>query len=123
MDPLVQPVATNSDFGTEFLKTIENIMTTFKGVHTMCGLSNISFGLPGRPSLNAAFLAMIIGAGMTSAITNPLETEMVKAILGADALLGHDENCAAWITYYKKQSGSGKSSARRTRRPRSARSG
>jgi len=71
--------------------------------------------------LNAAFLSMIIGAGMTSAITNPLESEMVKAILGADALMGHDENCQAWIAYHKKQSSDGGSGARRSRRPRSRR--
>ena len=60
----------------------------------------------------------IIGAGMTSAITNPLESEMIKAILGADALLGHDENCQAWIKYHKKQRGDEGESGRRSRRRR-----
>jgi len=122
IDPLAMPVGAVHGAGASFIQLVRHIREEL-GVNTTCGASNISFGLPGRPSLNAAFLAMVIGAGMTSAITNPLETEMVKAILGADALLGHDENCAAWIAYYKKQSGSGDGSARRTRRPRSARSG
>ena len=65
---------------------------------------------------------MIIGAGMTCAITNPLETEMVQAILGADALLGHDENCQAWIAYYKQHGNNRDNGARRARRPRTARS-
>ena len=64
---------------------------------------------------------MIIGAGMTCAITNPLEAEMMKAILGADALLGHDENCQAWIAYYKKQSSGEDGGGRRARRSRRAR--
>jgi 5-methyltetrahydrofolate--homocysteine methyltransferase len=63
------------------------------------GASNISFGLPDRPGLNAAFIAMAIGAGMTCAITNPLETEIRRAILAADVMVGHDENCASWINY------------------------
>ncbi len=121
IDPLAMPVGAVHGAGVTFIQLVQRIREEL-GVNTTCGASNISFGLPGRPSLNAAFLAMIIGAGMTSAITNPLESEMVKAILAADALLGHDENCAAWITYYKKQSGTGDSSTRRTRRTRRTRS-
>ncbi len=45
VDPLVQPVSTNIDFGVEFINAVEAISKQFKGVHTMCGLSNISFGL------------------------------------------------------------------------------
>ena len=116
IDPLAMPVGAVHGAGATFIQLVRRIGEEL-GVNTTCGASNISFGLPGRPSLNAAFLAMIIGAGMTSAITNPLETEMLKAILGADALLGHDENCQAWIMYHKKQSGEdGSRRARRRRR-------
>jgi len=101
IDPLAMPVGAIHGAGAAFLQLLRRIQEEL-GVNTTCGASNISFGLPGRPSLNAAFLSMIIGAGMTSAITNPLETEMVKAIFGADALLGHDENCLAWITYHRR---------------------
>jgi 5-methyltetrahydrofolate--homocysteine methyltransferase len=118
IDPLAMPVGAVHGAGTTFVQLVRRIREDL-GVNTTCGASNISFGLPGRPSLNAAFLAMIIGAGMTSAITNPLETEMVKAILGADALLGHDLNCQSWITYHKKLSGDDGSEVRRARRPRS----
>ncbi len=121
IDPLAMPVGAIHGTGATFIQLVRRIREEL-GVNTTCGASNISFGLPGRPSLNAAFLSMIIGAGMTCAITNPLETEMVQAILGADALLGHDENCQAWIAYYKQHSGNGYRGAGRTRRPRSARS-
>ena len=116
IDPLAMPVGAVHGAGATFIQLVRRIREEL-GVNTTCGASNISFGLPGRPSLNAAFLAMIIGAGMTSAITNPLESEMVKAILGADVLLGHDENCQAWIMYHKKQSGDA-TGGRRTRRRR-----
>ena len=63
-------------------------------VNTTCGASNFSFGLPNRRGLNASFLPMMIGAGMTSAIMNPLHLEDIQAILGADVVMGHDPNCA-----------------------------
>ena len=66
-----------------------------------CGASNISFGLPDRPALNAAFLSMAIGAGMTCAITYALEMEMKKAIMAANLMMGHDENCMAWISAHR----------------------
>jgi 5-methyltetrahydrofolate--homocysteine methyltransferase len=58
VDPLVQPVSTNNTFGVEFLKAVELITTRFEGVHTICGLSNISFGLPERKFLNQTFMVM-----------------------------------------------------------------
>jgi 5-methyltetrahydrofolate--homocysteine methyltransferase len=72
------------------------------GVNTTCGASNVSFGLPNRAGINAAFLAMAIGAGLTSAITNPLEAEIRQAILAADVLRGHDPHCATWIRTYRE---------------------
>jgi 5-methyltetrahydrofolate--homocysteine methyltransferase len=67
------------------------------GVNTCCGASNVSFGLPGRPALNGAFLAMAIAAGLTSAITNPIEPEIKQAVMAANVMMGHDQNCLAWI--------------------------
>jgi 5-methyltetrahydrofolate--homocysteine methyltransferase len=63
VDPLVQPVSTDGRFGAEFLEAIQMIMTRFKGVHTMCGLSNISYGLPERKYLNTVFATMAISRG------------------------------------------------------------
>jgi 5-methyltetrahydrofolate--homocysteine methyltransferase len=67
------------------------------GCNTICGASNISFGLPNRKTLNATFVAMAIAAGLPCAITNPLEPEIMAAIRAADVMMGTDDNCAAWI--------------------------
>jgi 5-methyltetrahydrofolate--homocysteine methyltransferase len=70
-------------------------------VNTSCGASNISFGLPNRDGINSAFLTMAMGAGMTSAITNPLHVEVIRACMGADVMLGHDPDCARWIRRFR----------------------
>ncbi len=101
VDPLVQPVATNSNYGLEFLKTIECIMTTFKGIHTMCGLSNISFGLPERKFLNQTFMVMAIAKGLDGAIVNPLDQKMMANIIAAEALVGKDEYCTNYLQAYR----------------------
>ena len=67
------------------------------GVRTVLGVSNISFGLPARPQLNATFYALALGAGLTSAIVNPLSPEMMSAYRSWRALLAHDPGCANWI--------------------------
>ncbi len=102
VDPLVQPVSTQSDYGFEFLKSISRIMTEFAGVHTICGLSNISFGLPNRPLINRTFLSMAIALGLDSAIVNPLDKRMMNAILAAEVLIGHDEFCTNYLEYLRK---------------------
>jgi 5-methyltetrahydrofolate--homocysteine methyltransferase len=66
-------------------------------VNTTCGASNVSFGLPNRPGLNASFLPMAIASGLTSAITSPLHGELMQAIRAADVLMGNDPHCASWI--------------------------
>ncbi|MBS0399896.1 MAG: methyltetrahydrofolate cobalamin methyltransferase, partial [Proteobacteria bacterium] len=71
-------------------------------VNTSCGASNVSFGLPNRDGINAAFLTMAIAAGLTSAITNPLHAETVKACMGADVMMGHDPDCARWIRKFRE---------------------
>lgn len=103
VDPLVQPVATNSDYGVEFLKAIENIMTAFKGIHTMCGLSNISFGLPERKFLNQTFMVMAIAKGLDGAIVNPLDQKMMANIITAEALAGKDEYCSKYLEAFRAQ--------------------
>jgi 5-methyltetrahydrofolate--homocysteine methyltransferase len=71
-------------------------------VNTTCGASNISFGLPNRRGMNMAFLAMASGAGMTSAIMNPLHDEDMVAIRASDVLLGLDPDCRRWIRRYRE---------------------
>ncbi|MEX2649848.1 MAG: methyltetrahydrofolate cobalamin methyltransferase [Alphaproteobacteria bacterium] len=96
VDPLVMPIGALGDAGNQAFKIIRRLREELK-VNSTCGASNISFGLPNRKGMNAAFLTMAMASGMTSAITNPLEPEIMGAIMGADVLLGHDANCARWI--------------------------
>ncbi len=67
------------------------------GVRTILGVSNVSFGLPARPLLNATFYSLALEAGLSSAIVNPLSTEMMTAYRSWRALTGRDTNCAEWI--------------------------
>lgn len=101
VDPLVMPVGAINDAGAKLMYLLRRLQGELK-VNTTCGASNFSFGLPNRRGLNAAFLPMMIGAGMTSAIMNPLHTEDIQAILGADVVMGHDSNCMAWIRRFRE---------------------
>jgi cobalamin-dependent methionine synthase I len=101
VDPLVQPVATNSRFGVEFLDAVERIMTTFEGIHTMCGLSNISYGLPARKFMNQAFMVMAVARGLDGAIINPLDARMMANIVAAEALAGRDSFCMNYLKAFR----------------------
>ena len=101
VDPLVQPVATKSHFGVEFLRSIEKIMTTYKGIHTICGLSNISYGLPKRKYLNRTFMVMAIAKGLDAAIVDPLDRGMMANIIAAEALVGKDEYCMNYLQAFR----------------------
>jgi 5-methyltetrahydrofolate--homocysteine methyltransferase len=96
IDPLVMPVGAKRYAGRAVFQIIRRIREEL-GCNTVCGASNVSFGLPNRKGINATFIPMLMAAGMTSAITNPLESEIKQAILAADALMGNDENCMKWI--------------------------
>jgi 5-methyltetrahydrofolate--homocysteine methyltransferase len=101
VDPLVQPVATSDTFGIEFLLAVERITHAFKGVHMMCGLSNISYGLPERKFINQTFMVMAITKGLDSAIVNPLDAGMMRCIITAETLMGHDPYCANYLKAYR----------------------
>jgi len=101
VDPLVMPVGAVNDAGAKLIHLLRRLSGELK-VNTTCGASNFSFGLPNRRGLNAAFLPMMIGAGMTSAIMNPLHAEDLQAIRGADVVMGHDPSCMAWIRAYRE---------------------
>jgi cobalamin-dependent methionine synthase I len=101
VDPLVQPISTNKSFGLEFISAVEKITTAFKGVHTMCGLSNISFGLPERKFINQVFMVMAIAKGLDGAIVNPLDKRMMANIIAAEALAGKDNHCLKYLKAYR----------------------
>jgi 5-methyltetrahydrofolate--homocysteine methyltransferase len=101
VDPLVQPMSVNNTFGVEFVNTIEKIVTTFAGIHTACGLSNISYGLPARKFMNQTFMVMAIAKGLDGAIMNPLDKKMMAGIIAAEALAGKDNFCMAYLKAYR----------------------
>ena len=120
VDPLVMPVGAINDAGLRLMYLIRRLRDELM-VNTSCGASNFSFGLPNRRGLNAGFLPMMIGAGLTSAIMNPLHPEDRQAILGADVVMGHDPNCTHWIRAYREpapegEAGGGRREGRRARR-------
>lgn len=96
IDPLVMPIGALRYAGKQVFRIVHRCLTEL-GVNTCCGASNVSFGLPNRGPLNGTFLAMAMSAGMTSAITNPIEEHIKTAIMAADVMMGHDENCLDWI--------------------------
>jgi 5-methyltetrahydrofolate--homocysteine methyltransferase len=96
VDPLVMPVGAVNSAGRQVIELVARLRNELK-VNTTCGASNLSFGLPNRNGLNAAFIGMAIGGGMTSAITNPLHNELMQAVRGANVVMGHDPECMEWI--------------------------
>ena len=117
IDPLAMPVGAVNTAGVT-LFTITRRVREELGCNTVCGASNISFGLPDREALNTTFLAMAISAGMTSAITNPLVESVRKTVLAGDVFMGLDENCLSWLGYQRQASQGGESGKRERRRSR-----
>jgi 5-methyltetrahydrofolate--homocysteine methyltransferase len=122
VDPLVMPVGALGQAGVSAFRLVRRLRDEL-GVNTTCGASNISFGLPNRHALNAAFLGMAAGAGLTSAIMNPLREEEMIAIMGADVMNGVDPNCNRWLRRFRAPAPDsitvdGVSRARRERRRR-----
>jgi len=106
IDPLVMPVGAINDAGRQVAHILRRLRNELK-VNSTCGASNFSFGLPNRHGMNAAFLSMSIGAGLTSAITNPLHAPEMQAIRGADVFMGRDANCRGWIKAYREPAADG----------------
>jgi len=100
VDPLVMPIGAIGQAGRQVMRLVHRLRTELK-VNTSCGASNVSFGLPNREGINSAFLPMAIASGMTSAITNPLQEDLLKSIMAADVLMGHDPQCTRWIRKFR----------------------
>ena len=113
VDPLVMPIGAMGTAGQQVFRLVRRLVDELD-VNTTCGASNVSFGLPERHAITGTYLAMAIGAGMTSAIMNPLHTEVKRAVTAADVLAGNDLNCAAWIRENRDpEAGGGEGGARR----------
>jgi 5-methyltetrahydrofolate--homocysteine methyltransferase len=100
VDPLVMPIGALGDAGRQVFALLRRLREELK-VNTTCGLSNISFGLPHRHGINAGFIPMVIGAGMTSAIMNPCRPQEMEAVRAGNVLNGTDQNCSNWIMAYR----------------------
>ena len=100
VDPLVMPIGAMSTAGQQVFALVRRLRDEL-GVNTTCGASNISFGLPQRHGVNAAFLPMAIAAGMTSAIMNPVRQVEMEAIRAANMLMNHDAHGGEWIKFSK----------------------
>ena len=115
VDPLVMPIGAMRTAGRQVFRLLNRLRDELQ-VNTTCGASNISFGLPQRNGINAAFLAMAIGNGLTSAITNPLHAEIKEAVMAADVLTGNDAECASWIRAHRDATGARDKEGRRASR-------
>jgi 5-methyltetrahydrofolate--homocysteine methyltransferase len=115
VDPLVMPIGAMPTAGQQVFRLTARLRDELK-VNTTVGASNISFGLPHRVGINAAFLAMAAASGLTSAITNPLEPEIRQAVMAANALNGNDPDCVGWIKTYREPTEGGEGGRRRTGR-------
>jgi len=101
VDPLVQPVSVENTFGVEFINAIEKLVAAYPGIHTACGLSNISYGLPARKFMNQTFMTMAIAKGLDGAIINPLDRRMMANIIAAEALAGKDNFCMNYLKAFR----------------------
>ncbi|MEQ8940907.1 MAG: methyltetrahydrofolate cobalamin methyltransferase [Roseitalea porphyridii] len=100
VDPLVMPIGAMGTAGQQVFRLLRRLREEL-GVNTTCGLSNVSFGLPHRHGINAAFIPMVIGAGMTSAIMNPCRPQEMEMVRAANVLAGNDADCTNWIMTYR----------------------
>ena len=106
VDPLVMPIGAINTAGVQVMALVRRLREELK-VNTTCGASNVSFGLPNRNGINAAFLTMAMGAGMTSAINSPLHPEVMQAVRGGDVMMGNDPDCRNWIRAYREPAAEG----------------
>jgi 5-methyltetrahydrofolate--homocysteine methyltransferase len=101
IDPLVFPLGTDPASGVATLEAIERIMRGNPGIHTICGLTNVSHGLPARKLVNRTFLVAAMARGMDSAIVDPTDAQLMAAIHAAEAVLGRDEYCMGFIEAFR----------------------
>ena len=110
IDPLAMPIGADTSVVNTTLDTISRIREEF-GLNMSLGASNVSFGMPGRHTLGAAFLPMAMVAGLTSAIMDARSPQIVEAVKAADLLLGHDEWGGAWIASHRAKQAAARSAA------------
>lgn len=110
IDPLAMPIGANHEYGKWTMDAISLIRDEFD-LNMTVGAGNVSFGMPGRHALGAAFLPMAMRAGLTSAIMDSRTPQMVEAIKAADLMMGNDEWGASWISLYRAKQAAEKAAA------------
>jgi cobalamin-dependent methionine synthase I len=102
IDPLLYPLSANTKSAVATLEAIEQIMKEFPGVHTTCGLTNVSYGLPDRRLINRTFLVSAITRGLDSAILDPTDKQIYKALKAALTVIGKDDYCLEYIAAFRE---------------------
>ncbi|MGI6744675.1 MAG: methyltetrahydrofolate cobalamin methyltransferase [Acutalibacteraceae bacterium] len=102
IDPMIRPIGTGSHYGKVALETMRTVKSEFPKAHVVCGLSNISYGLPARKLLNQAFLVAAMAAGMDSAILDPLDKKLMAFLYATEALLGIDDYCINYLEKFRE---------------------
>ena len=102
LDPLVKPISTCDTAGKDILETIAAVKALRPKANFICGLSNISYGLPNRKWVNRTFMVQTMAAGMNSYILNPTDQVMMAMLYASDALLGNDSFCGRFISAHRK---------------------
>jgi 5-methyltetrahydrofolate--homocysteine methyltransferase len=104
IDPMIRPIGTGSHYGNVAIGTVQKVKENFPDVHIMCGLSNISFGLPARKIINQVFLVSMMCAGMDGAILDPLDKKLMSVMYGCEAVLGVDDFCVNYLEKFREGS-------------------
>jgi 5-methyltetrahydrofolate--homocysteine methyltransferase len=117
VDPLLMPIGALPGAGRQVFRILGRLRDEL-GVNSTCGASNVSFGLPHREGINAAFLSMAIASGLTSAITNPIAEGVRHAVMASDVLMGNDQDAARWIRQFRVAPPEGEAGGRRVNRRR-----
>jgi 5-methyltetrahydrofolate--homocysteine methyltransferase len=102
IDPLVYPLSTNPQSASATLEAVSRIMKEFPGVHTTCGLTNVSHGLPSRKLVNRTFLVAAVVHGLDSAIMDPTDKQLYGTFKAAVTVAGRDEYCMEYITAFRQ---------------------
>ncbi len=101
VDPLVMTIGASGDAARIALATVRAVKAEYPNIHFTSGLSNVSFGMPARSLINRAFLTLMLEAGLDSAILDPLDRDLRKAILAAEAVLGFDRHCLGYTRAFR----------------------
>jgi 5-methyltetrahydrofolate--homocysteine methyltransferase len=102
VDPLVFPLGTDAQSAQATIEAIGTIMQRFPGVHTICGLTNVSHGLPARKLINRTFLVAAMSRGMDAAIVDPTDPQLRSAMYAANAVFGRDDYCLELIEAFRE---------------------